>query len=91
MKQEIAIRFTGTGIRSDAVAPGFTDMSMGQAWAAGEIIGGTTMLRYSNIYTNTELPPTQPMDQANAILHLASDIGRAVTGRVLTVYNGAFM
>lgn len=91
MTKNIAIRFSGTGIRCNAVAPGVTDTPMAQAWAAGELAGGDTMLKYSNIYTNTELPSTQPIDQANAILYLASDMSRAVTGRVLTVDNGAFM
>lgn len=91
MTKNIAIRFSGTGIRCNAVAPGVTDTPMAKAWAAGELAGGDTMLKYSNIYTNTELAPTQPIDQANAILFLASDMGKAITGRVLTVDNGAFM
>lgn len=91
MTKNIAIRFSGTGIRCNAVAPGVTDTPMAKAWAAGELAGGDTMLAYSDIYTNTTLPPTQPIDQANAILYLASDMSTGVTGRVLTVDNGAFM
>jgi 3-oxoacyl-[acyl-carrier protein] reductase len=91
LTKNIAIRFSGTGIRCNAVAPGITDTRLAQQWANGEMDGGAGMLRYSNIYTNTELPPTKPIDQANAILFLASDMGRAMTGRVLTVDNGAFM
>jgi NAD(P)-dependent dehydrogenase (short-subunit alcohol dehydrogenase family) len=91
MTKNIAIRFSGTGIRCNAVAPGVTDTPMAKAWAAGELAGGDTMLKYSDIYSNTELAPTRPEDQANAVLYLASDMSRAVTGRVLTVDNGAFM
>lgn len=91
MTKNIAIRFSGTGIRCNAVAPGVTDTPMAKAWAAGELVGGDTMLKYSNAYSNTELPATRPEDQANAILFLASDMSRGVTGRVLTVDNGAFM
>lgn len=91
MTKNIAIRFSGTGIRCNAVAPGVTDTPMAKAWAAGDLAGGDTMLKYSNIYTNTELPATRPIDQANAILYFASDMSKAVTGRVLTVDNGAFM
>jgi NAD(P)-dependent dehydrogenase (short-subunit alcohol dehydrogenase family) len=91
LTKNIAIRFTGTGIRCNAVAPGVTDTPMAAAWAAGELPGGDTMLRYSNIYSNTELAPTRPEDQANAILFLASDMACAITGQVLTVDNGAFM
>jgi 3-oxoacyl-[acyl-carrier protein] reductase len=91
MTKNIAIRFTGTGIRCNAVAPGATDTPMARAWAAGELAGGTKMLKYSGIYSNTELASIQPIGQANAVLYLASDLSRAVTGRVLTVDNGAFM
>lgn len=91
MTKNIAIRFSGTGIRCNAVAPGLTDTPMAKAWAEGKLEGGSTMLKYSDIYSNTELRATLPIDQANAILYLASDMGRAVTGRVLTVDNGAFM
>jgi 3-oxoacyl-[acyl-carrier protein] reductase len=91
MTKNIAIRFSGTGIRCNAVAPGVTETPMAQAWAAGKLQGGSKMLKYSDLYTNTELPSTQPIDQANAILYLASDMSKAVTGRLLTVDNGAFM
>lgn len=68
-----------------------TETPIAQAWAAGEFQGGSKMLKYSGMYTNTELPPTQPIDQANANLYLASDMSKAVTGLVLMVDNGAFM
>ncbi|WP_065382847.1 SDR family NAD(P)-dependent oxidoreductase [Hyphomonas sp. ND6WE1B] len=91
MTRNIAIRFTGTGIRCNAVAPGGTDTPMAQAWAAGELSGGARMLEYSSAYSNTKLPFTEPSDQANAILYLASDRAKAVTGQVLVVDNGAYM
>jgi NAD(P)-dependent dehydrogenase (short-subunit alcohol dehydrogenase family) len=91
MTKNIAIRFSGTGIRCNAVAPGETDTPMNQARKTGGLGGGDTMQRFIDLYTNTELAATQPIDQANAILYLASDMSRAVTGRVLTVDNGAFM
>ncbi|HBO3150605.1 TPA: SDR family oxidoreductase [Pseudomonas aeruginosa] len=91
MTKNIAVRFSGTGIRCNAVAPGETDTPMARAWAAGELPGGSKMLKYAGKYVNTEVKGTQPIDQANAILYLASDMGRAVTGRVLTVDNGAYM
>ncbi|MFS4469882.1 SDR family NAD(P)-dependent oxidoreductase [Chryseobacterium sp. T20] len=91
MTKNIAIRFSGTGIRCNAVAPGHTDTPMARAWAAGDLAGGDKMLKYNSLYVNTEVPPTQPEDQANAILYLASDMSKAVTGRVLTVDNGAYM
>lgn len=91
MTKNIAIRFSGTGIRCNAVAPGHTDTPMARAWAAGELAGGSGMLKYNSLYVNEEVPPTEPEDQANAILYLASDMAKAVTGRVLTVDNGGYM
>jgi 3-oxoacyl-[acyl-carrier protein] reductase len=91
LTKNIAIRFAGTGIRCNAVAPGETDTPMNAARKTGGLPGGGTMQRLLELYTNPEPNATQPIDQANAILYLASDMGRAVTGRVLTVDNGAWM
>jgi 3-oxoacyl-[acyl-carrier protein] reductase len=91
MTKNIAIRFTGTGIRCNAIAPGVTDTPMAKAWAAGELPGGSRMLEFSDKYSNTTLPATQAIDQAYAALYLASDMGKAVTGQVLQVDNGAFL
>ena len=49
------------------------------------------MLEFSDKYTNTTVPMTEPRDQAYAALYLASEMGKAVTGQVLTVDNGAFL
>ncbi len=49
------------------------------------------MLEFSDKYTNTSVPSTQPIDQAYAALYLASDMGRAVTGQVIQVDNGQFL
>ena len=78
-------------IRCNAVAPGRTDTPMARSWAAGALPGGSQMREHAACYSNGQLPPTQPIDQANAILYLASDLSRAVTGRVLVVDNGAYM
>lgn len=91
MTTNIAVRFVGTGIRCNAVAPGNTDTPMARAWAAGKLTGGSAMVPYIGKYTNQTLPYTQPEDQANAILYLASDLSKAVTGRVLVVDNGAYI
>ena len=53
--------------------------------------GGDKMLKYTDRYINTSLPATQPIDQANACLFLASDMGRCVKGQVIQVCNGAFL
>ena len=91
MTLNIAIRLSGTNIRCNAIAPGVTDTDAARAWAAGEQEGGGEMLEFSDKYTNTTVPSTQPIDQAYAALYLASDMGRAVTGQVIQVDNGQFL
>ncbi|EKO3949723.1 SDR family NAD(P)-dependent oxidoreductase [Vibrio fluvialis] len=89
LTQNIAIRFAGTGIRCNAVAPGATDTELARAYFDGNMLGGCSgMAKYGALYSNLDLPATQAEDQANAILYLASNMSRAVTGRVLTVDNG---
>lgn len=91
MTLNIAIRLSGTRIRCNAIAPGVTETDAARAWAAGEQEGGGEMLEFSDKYTNTTVPSTQPIDQAYAALYLASDMGRAVTGQVIQVDNGQFL
>lgn len=91
MTKNIAIRLSGTKIRCNAIAPGVTDTEAAAAWAAGEQEGGAVMLEFSDKYVNTTVPMTEPIDQANAALFLASDMGKAVTGQVIQVDNGAFL
>lgn len=90
MTRNIAIRLSGTNIRCNAIAPGVTDTDAAAAWANGEQDGGDVMLEFSDKYTNTTLPMTEPRDQAYAALYLASEMGKAVQGQVITVDNGAF-
>ncbi|MCB1671619.1 MAG: SDR family oxidoreductase [Gammaproteobacteria bacterium] len=91
MTKNIAIRLSGTRIRCNAIAPGVTDTDAAAAWAAGEQEGGSVMLEFSDKYVNTTVPWTEPRDQAYAALYLASEMGKAVTGQVLQVDNGAFL
>lgn len=91
MTKNIAIRLSGTKIRCNAIAPGVTDTEAAAAWAAGEQEGGAVMLEFSDKYVNTTVPMTEPEDQAYAALYLASEMGKAVTGQVIQVDNGAFL
>lgn len=91
MTKNIAIRLSGTKIRCNAIAPGVTDTEAAAAWAAGEQEGGAVMLEFSDKYVNTTVPMTEPRDQAYAALYLASEMGKAVTGQVIQVDNGAFL
>ena len=91
MTLNMAIRLSGTRIRVNAIAPGVTDTDAARAWAAGEQEGGGEMLEFSDKYTNTTVPSTEPIDQAYAALYLASEMGRCVTGQVIQVDNGQFI
>lgn len=91
MTKNIAIRLSGTNIRCNAVAPGVTDTEAAAAWAAGEQAGGSVMLEFSDKYANLTVPITEPRDQAYAALYLASEMGKAVTGQIIQVDNGAFL
>lgn len=91
LTKNIAIRLCETNIRCNAIAPGVTETPAAAAWASGTQPGGDKMLKYTDKYTNTSLPATQPIDQANACLFLASDMGKCVKGQVIQVCNGAFL
>lgn len=87
----IAMRFAGTGIRANVIAPGATDTDASRAWSAGEQVGGAKLLEVAEKYANLSVSKTQPRDQAYAALYLASDASRAMTGQVIQVCNGAFI
>ncbi len=91
MTKNIAIRFSGTGIRCNAIAPGQTETDMDGARERGELPGGTRMWEFAEKYVNVTVPSTKPLDQAYAALYLASDMGAAVTGHVLQVDNGGWL
>jgi 3-oxoacyl-[acyl-carrier protein] reductase len=91
MTKNIAIRFSGTGIRCNAIAPGQTETDMDGARERGDLPGGTRMWEFAEKYVNLTVPSTKPLDQAYAALYLSSDMGAAVTGHVLQVDSGGWL
>lgn len=91
LTKNIAYRVCETNIRCNAIAPGNTVTRAMKEWETGTMPGGDTMLKYSQIYTNGALPPTEPIDQAYGCLYLASDMGRCVKGQVLQICNGTYI
>ena len=91
LTKNVAMRLIDTNIRINAVAPGATVTPAHLANKAGEQPGGARMLEYSKHFVYFPGPECDPVDQANACLFLASDLGRHVKGQVLQVYNGAFL
>ena len=91
LTKNVAMRLIDTHIRINAVAPGATVTPAHLATKAGEQPGGAKMLEHSGHFVYFPGPECDPIDQANACLFLASDMGRHVKGQVLQVCNGAFL
>ncbi len=91
LTKNVAMRLIDTDIRINAVAPGATVTPAHLANKAGEQPGGAKMLEYSKNFVYFPGPECDPIDQANACLFLASDMGKHVKGQVLQVCNGAFL
>ena len=91
LTKNVAMRLIDTNIRINAVAPGATVTPAHLANKAGEQPGGAKMLEFSKQFDYFPGPECDPIDQANACLFLASDMGRHVKGQVLQVCNGAFL
>ena len=91
LTKNVAIRLIDTNIRINAVAPGATVTPAHLANKAGEQPGGAKMLEYSKHFVYFPGPECDPIDQANACLFLASDMGKHVKGQVIQVCSGAFL
>lgn len=89
----LAIRLVGTGIRCNAVAPGFTYTPTA---AHHEEVPHTLEDGMMNEIRDArtvrgEQVFTYPADQANAVLFFASDMSKSVTGQILVVDNGSYL
>jgi NAD(P)-dependent dehydrogenase (short-subunit alcohol dehydrogenase family) len=86
MTKNIAIRYAGTGIRCNAVAPGPTPTALNtpEAMKTFHSEFAAACARHLDI----TLPTASAEDQARAILWFASDLSRSVTGQILYVDHG---
>lgn len=90
LSESIAMRCAGTPVRCNTVCPGGTDTPLMQsAFVNGEI--DPNILDGMQKRIDLTLPNTKPIDQAWAILFLASDYARAITGAELHVDHGSFL
>lgn len=90
LTESIAMRCAGTPVRCNTICPGGTDTPLMQsAFVNGEI--DPNILAGMQKRIDLTLPNTQPIDQAWAIMFLASDYARAITGAELHVDNGSFL
>jgi len=89
MTKNIAIQFSATDIRCNAVGPGPTPTPLNAPAAAQYFNQAFAALCGTHI--DITLPEAQTEDQAYAILFLASDEAKAITGQILYVDHGTTM
>lgn len=92
LTKNVAIRCTGTGIRCNAVAPGHTPSPTAYAHDDGgpQTLAEGVMNEVRNARTVRTVHPWE-IDQAYAVLFLASDMSRCINGEVLTVDCGCYL
>lgn len=92
LTKNVAIRCTGTGIRCNAVAPGHTPSPTAYAHDDGapQTVKEGRMNEIRNQRTVRTVHPWE-IDQAYAVLFLASDMSRCINGEVLTVDCGCYL
>ena len=83
----------GTTTGTTVFPRGFPNREPGGGWGSQGEGGGKwrSMLEYSRHFVYFPGPECDPIDQANACLFLASDMGKHVKGQVIQVCNGAFL
>ena len=92
LTKNVAIRCVGTGIRCNAVAPGHTPSPTAYAHDDGapQTVAEGRMNEIRNERTVRTVHPWE-IDQAYAVLFLASDMSRCVNGEVLAVDCGCYL
>lgn len=92
LTKNIAIRCTGTGIRCNAVSPGHTPSPTAYAHDDGapQTVKEGRMNEIRNQRTIRTVHPWE-IDQAYAVLFLASDMSRCINGEVIGVDCGCYL
>jgi NAD(P)-dependent dehydrogenase (short-subunit alcohol dehydrogenase family) len=86
LTKNIALQYAGTAIRCNAVCPGPTPTALNTPEKLEHF--DQELLGICARHTDLSVGPSDPRDQAEAILFLASDAARYVTGQVLVVDRG---
>lgn len=86
MTKNIAVQYTGTEIRCNAVCPGPTmvDRMDGRE----DALYNKEFMEITERHMDMSIPFARAEDQANVILFLASDLSRAITGQAIVTDNG---
>ena len=86
MTKNIALQYTPTPIRCNAVAPGPTSTPLNSPEAFK--LFNQEFAEACARHIDLTVPEAQPEDQAEAILFFASDVSKAITGQILYVDHG---
>jgi NAD(P)-dependent dehydrogenase (short-subunit alcohol dehydrogenase family) len=86
LTKNIAIQYAGSAIRCNAVCPGPTPTELNTPERMERF--DTEFMDICARHTDMSVGVSDPLDQAEAILYLASDAARSVTGQVLVVDRG---
>jgi NAD(P)-dependent dehydrogenase (short-subunit alcohol dehydrogenase family) len=86
MTKNVALQYSATGIRVNAVAPGPTPTPLNAPEAVKHFDQEFAALTAPHI--DVDLPTASAEDQAEAILFFASDVSKAITGQILYVDHG---
>jgi NAD(P)-dependent dehydrogenase (short-subunit alcohol dehydrogenase family) len=86
LTHNLAIQYCGTDIRCNCVCPGATKTPLFDPDRFGDM--DVEMSKITAKHIRKGLPMCSAMDQANAILFFASDMGKSVTGQYLVVDKG---
>jgi len=89
LTKNIALQYSGTGIRCNAIAPGITETALN---SPEQLAGFDDEFRMiCGKHMDETLETTYPIDQAYAILNFASDESRCITGQITVIDRGAFL
>ena len=86
LTKNIAIQFTGKGIRCNCIAPGTTFTEFNSKEELAKFDEELTHMSFRHV--DLEAPPCEIIDQANALLYFACDESAATTGQCLVIDNG---
>ena len=86
LTRNIALQYAGTAIRCNAVCPGPTPTALNTPDKLERF--DAEFMEICARHTDLSVGPSEPLDQAEAILFLAGDAARYVTGQVLVVDRG---
>ncbi len=86
MTKNIAIQYAGHNIRCNATCPGPTPTAFNTPEALADF--DVEMREITSRHMDVTLPECTPLDQANAILFLATDESKGITGQYLVIDKG---